>query len=154
MKPLAKVWKAPAIPARKPGWETAFIDIMARHDALPFGYGRSDCLTVPADLCKGMTGVDPMRGSRRYKTETGAAKQLFKLGLTDVESALKSVFPIVAKSNARRGDCGVLEQVVDGRPQLVTMIVIQCHMAKGKGQDGAIFVPVDQLKSTFAIGAL
>lgn len=59
-------------PARLPGWETAFVRVMESHMALPFAWGVSDCLIVPADLCQVMTGVDPMKGLRRYRSEMGA----------------------------------------------------------------------------------
>ena len=53
---------------------------------------------------------------------------------------------------ARRGDCGVLEQMVDGRPQQAAVIVMGA-IAVGKGPDGPMHVPLGRLRATFEIGA-
>lgn len=147
-----KAWKAPAIPARRAGWERAYVEVMERHMAEPFAWGVSDCLIVPSDLCLAMTGVDPMKRMRRYSTETGAMKLLLKAGCADVEAALALVFPSVPIAFARRGDCGVFEQTFEGKPWLSAFIVMG-DRAVGKGPDGAVAVPSHKLKSTFAIGA-
>jgi hypothetical protein len=146
-----KPWTPPAIPPRRPGWERAYVEILERHMALPFSW-RQHCLTVPADLCLGMTGVDPMRGLRRCSTEAGAMKLLFKLGFSDVEGALAAVFPPVPLLMARRGDCGVFDHLVDGKRALATVIIMG-DRAVGKGPGGQVSVPTHRLKSAFAIGA-
>lgn len=146
-------WTPPTIPPRRPGWERAFVSVMESQMTLPFGWTpEAHCLGAPGLLCAGMTGVDPMRAIRRYSTEAGAWKQLFKLGFSDVEEALEAVFPEIALPRARRGDCGVLEQVVDGKPWLVTFVVMG-DRALGRSPSGAVFVPTAALKRCFAIGA-
>lgn len=100
-----------------------------------------------------MCGRNPLPMKlRRYRTELGALKLMTRLGLDDVEAALARVFPPIPKLRARRGDCGVLDQTIDGKPQLACLIVTG-PMAVGKGPAGPIHVPVTRLKSTFAIGA-
>lgn len=147
-------WTPPIIPARLPGWERAYVEVMERQAAMPFGWTPdAHCLGAPAELAIGMTGVDPMAGIRRYSTEAGAMKLLFKLGFSDVEQALAAVFPDVSPLLARRGDCGVLEQAVDGRPWLTTFVIMGA-LARGKGPDGLVHVPTARLKRCFAIGAL
>ena len=147
-------WTVPTIPARRPGWERAYVEVMERQAQLPFGWTpEAHCLGTPAELCLAMTGVDPMRGLRGYSTEAGAMKALFKLGFSDVEQALQAVFPTITNLRARRGECGVLEQVVDGRPWLASFVVMG-EMARGKGPDGLVHVPTARLKRCFAIGAL
>ncbi|HTN63522.1 MAG TPA: hypothetical protein VL147_18535, partial [Devosia sp.] len=111
------------------------------------------CLIVPADLCRAMTGTDPMRGLRRYGTEAGAMKVLLRLGFRSVEDALAVVFAPIDPLRARRGDCGVLAQMQDGRPWLSTLIVMG-DRAVGKGPRGPMIVATSSLKRTFAIGAL
>ena len=118
----------------------------------PFAWGVSDCLIVPADLCLAMTGVDPMKRMRRYSSEVGAMKLLLKTGCADVEAALALAFRPVPPAYARRGDCGVFEQTFDGKPWLTTFVIMG-DRAVAKGPDGAMFVPIHKLKSTFAIGA-
>lgn len=145
-------WSPPIIPARRHDWEPHFVAIMERHRAMPFVWGKSDCLIVPADLARAMTGVDPMRSLRAYRTEAGAARLLARLGFADVEEALKAVFPRIPKAWARRGDAGVIEQVVDGRRQLATLIVVGT-LAIGKAADGGhVAVPRSALRATYAIG--
>jgi hypothetical protein len=146
------LWKAPAIPARRAGWERAYVEVMERHMSAPFAWGVSDCLIVPADLCLAMTGVDPMKRMRRYSSEVGAMKLLLKTGCADVEAALALAFRPVPPAYARRGDCGVFEQTFDGKPWLTTFVIMG-DRAVAKGPDGAMFVPIHKLKSTFAIGA-
>lgn len=140
--------------ARLPGWESAFVAEMEAVDALPFGYGRDqiDCLRRVARIAMAVTGVDPMQGHRNYASETGAFKQLSKAGFRSIEDALRSVFCEIPHARAMRGDCGVLEQLVDGVPQLTAFVVIQNHMASAKGPGGNSYVSVDQLKSVFAVG--
>ena len=140
---------------RLPGWEKGFVEALAEADALPFGYGKPeiDCLRRVAMISMPIIGVDPMKGMRSYTTETGAFKRLSKAGFSSIEQALGSVFAEIPKIRAMRGDCGVLEQMVDGRVQLTGFVVIQNHMASAKGPEGLSFVSVDRLKTVFAIGA-
>src|SRR5690606_17430549 len=87
-------WVPPKIPARITGWERAYVSALEQQMALPFGWSpEAHCLGAPAALCMAMTGVDPMKGLRRYSSEAGAWRQLFKLGFKDVEEALAAVFP-------------------------------------------------------------
>ncbi len=147
------IWTPKNIPARKPGWERSFVAIMARHVATPFAWTPdAHCLAAPAELCLAMTGVDPMRGFRRYRTETGALRAMKAAGFGTVEDALAATFLEIPKLLARRGDCGVLAQEVDSRPWLTSFVVMGA-MAVGKTERGPVYVPVEALKRTFAIGA-
>lgn len=138
---------------RKPGWERAYVEVMTRHASLPFGWlPDQHCLGAPAELCIGMTGVDPMRGMRGYRTEVGAMKVLLKAGFRTVEDALAATFPAIETAYARRGDCGVLEQSIEGQPWLAAMVVMG-DRAIGKGPRGTVVVPTARLKRCFAIGA-
>jgi|GEM_PF-1689221 len=143
----------PNIPARKPGWERSFVAIMARHVATPFAWTpEAHCLAAPAELCLAMTGVDPMKGFRRHRSEAGALLAMRRAGFETVEDALAAVFPEIPKLLARRGDCGVLAQDVEGRPWLTSFVVMGA-MAVGKSARGPIYVPTATLKRAFAIGA-
>jgi hypothetical protein len=147
-------WTPPQIPKRRPGWERAFVEEMNRHLAVRFRWGVSDCLTVAADLCEAMTGVDPfpegLRGS--YSTAEAAARELARQGFEDVSKALGSVFTAIPRARARRGDCGTLTSLLDGRPVVSTFIVLGTGMAIGRQQNGGALVAVQQLEATFAIG--
>lgn len=148
------MFRLPNIPARKPGWERSYVEVMERHAMLPFDWTSSaHCLAAPAALCLAMTGVDPMKGFRGYSTEVGALKALRRAGFQTVEDALAATFPDISHLRARRGDCGVLEQTVNGRPWF-TSFVVMGELARGKGPDGPVHVPVARLKCCFAIGAI
>jgi len=150
--PTLPTWKTPLV--RRQGWENAFVETVEGHMAQPFAWGVSDCLIVPADLCASMCGRNPLPARlRRYRTERGAMKLMLALGFHDVEQALSSTLPPVPALLARRGDCGVLEQIVDGKPWLSTLIVLGDGSAIGKGPSGPMRVPVHRLKTTFAIGS-
>lgn len=146
-------WTPPTIPTRKSGWDAAFIETIQHHVAAPFAYGASDCLLMAGDVCRAMTGVDPMRGLRHYRTEVGALRLLARLGFGDVEDALAAVFPRLAgAAQAMRGDAGVVVRLVDGQPVKSTVIVLD-HRAFGKHALGPLTVPTLTLSAVFAIGA-
>lgn len=146
-------WTPPVIPARKPGWDSAFVEAIQHHVGAPFAYGASDCLLLAGDVCKAMTGVDPMRGLRQYRTEAGAYRLLARLGFGDVEDALAAVFPrLPGAAQAMRGDAGIVVRQVDGRPVKSTVIVLD-HRAFGKHELGPLTVPTLTLSAVFAIGA-
>lgn len=149
-------WSPPVVPARLPGWETAYARVLESHLANAFAWGTSDCLILPADLCLAMTGVEVFPAElRRYDSEIGALKLLSKLGLGGVEDALRRAFPPVPVARARRGDCGVRTVTIDGRATASAFVVLGNGMAVGKAEGrGKVIVPVFELTSAFAIGAL
>ncbi len=145
------MWKPPAIPARLPGWEHVYAEMLEQQAKTPFAWGSADCLTRVADLCKAMTGVSPMPMSlRRYRTAAGAQRALQKLGFDDVAAALAAVFPEVPRAMARRGDCGVAEVRVAGEMILATFIVMGPN-AIGTNARGPVVIPTLSLKRTFRI---
>lgn len=79
-----------------------------RHSALPFEYGKSDCLTFAVDVARAISGVDAMKGRRGYKNQQGAMRALKRSGFSDVGDALASKFEEVPPSLAGRGDLGVI----------------------------------------------
>lgn len=151
---MAAVWTPKPVGRRLPGWERAGIAVLQGHIAQPIAWGLSDCLSVPADLCKAMCGVTILPAHlRRYRTELGAYRLLRKLGFADIEEALNAAFPSVPLAMARRFDAGVVERLVDGKPVLATVIVSDRGQAVGRDQAGPVLVPVLSLRATFAIGA-
>lgn len=150
--PSLPTWTTPA--ERQPGWERGYAETLQRHLDQPFVWGVSDCLILPADLCEAMCGRNPFPAKlRRYRTELGAGKLMRQLGFETVEDALAQVFPPIPKLHARRGDAGVLEQMVDGKAQLATMIVLGDGSAVGKGPRGLVRIALARLRSTYAIGS-
>lgn len=142
----------PAIPARKPGWEHAYAIVLQKLTDTPFKWGEADCLTRVADLCRALTGVNPLPARyRRYTTAIGAARQLVRMGFADIDAALSAGFPEVAKAKARRGDCGIANVRIAGQVVEATFIVMGAQ-AVASNERGAVVIQTMQLKKTFAIG--
>lgn len=150
------IWTPKPVGPRLPGWEKKALDVLDRHMAQPLAWGVSDCLSVPADLCVVMTGVNILpRHLRRYRTEAGALRLLAKAGFSDVEEALNAAFPrIEGVAMARRFDAGVIERKdIAGRPVLATVIITNGAQAVGRDACGPVLVSQLSLRSAFAIGA-
>lgn len=145
-------WTAPVIPARKPGWEHAYAEKLQALVDMPFSWGKGDCIARVLDLCEAMTGVNPLPVSqRRYSTAAGAAKVMKRLGFESVGHALGAVFSEVAKSKARRGDCGVADVRIAGEIVEAAFIVMGAQ-AVASNERGPVVIQTLQLKKTFAIG--
>jgi len=145
-------WTAPSIPARKVGWERAYVEALQKYADSPFVWGASDCLMGPADLCEAMTGVNPFPIEfRRYRTASGSFRVLKSMGMADVEEAIAAVMPRIPVAHARRGDVGVGEFMVRGRMVLATYVVMG-STALGKNDDGNVVVPTLRLRSAFKVG--
>lgn len=140
-------------PPRHAGWEMAFVDAVAAHQAAPFGFGTSDCLTLVADVDLAMTGHDPLAGRRgSYDSAAGAAALLAEMGFADVGAALAATYPEVAPAEARRGDAGV----VDSDGTLAAVVVMGDRvMGKAPGTSngaGVTFWPRSALLRAFRVG--
>lgn len=153
---MTALWTPKPIGPRLPGWEKKALAELGRHMAQPLTWGVSDCISVPADLCLAMTGVNILPAHlRRYRTEAGAMRLLKRAGFADVEEALNAAFPrIEGVAMARRFDAGVVErQDSSGRPVLATVIIFHAGQAIGRDALGKVLVPQLTLRSAFAIGA-
>ncbi|MBI1246168.1 MAG: hypothetical protein GC202_14295 [Alphaproteobacteria bacterium] len=117
----------------------------------PFAWGSSDCLSLAADMVEALTGVDPMKGLRRYRSAAGAARVLSGLGFSDLEAAIAAVLPAQSLTLARRGDIGVLAQD-GGNGRLISTVLVAGEMAFGRTPAGRIAVPVLNLKSAYRVG--
>lgn len=147
-------------PARHSGWEVAFVETVARHQAEAFAWGKSDCLTRIADLALAMTGVDPMADIRgNYDSATTSAGVLKDLGFDDIEAALAAHFELVAPSMARRGDCGIVV-TESGKREVKAGVIVMGDMLLGcalpampeTDASGAIWLPRERLVTAFRIG--
>ncbi len=146
------MWSPVEIPSRKPGWEHAYAELLQRQAETVFAWGKADCLTRVADLCESITGANPLpKSMRRYRTAAGAARVMARLGFADVGEALAATFPETARAKARRGDCGVAEVHIGGKPVLSTFIIIGTS-AVGSNERGPVVIPTMSLKRTFRIG--
>ncbi|MCP4307794.1 MAG: hypothetical protein GY788_23555 [bacterium] len=117
------------------GWASRLSRVIERHNDLPFQYGTSDCYLLAADAVEAVTGERIFADSRRYKTETGAAKLIRRKGFETIADAFDSLFEEIPPAWAGRGDIGVVDQdgdicggvftqlgfVARGKEQLLTL---------------------------------
>ncbi|WP_245482597.1 hypothetical protein [Mesorhizobium sp. M7A.F.Ca.ET.027.03.2.1] len=133
---------------RLPDWDRRLARLVNHHKSMPGVWGVSDCLLTVADAIEAMTGTDPAADIRgRYKSEAGAARILRKRGFDDVEMALASLFPMVGRLMAQRGDVGVV-----GRNGMLCAGFITDLGFAVKTEAGLSFVSQMTIKSAFKVG--
>lgn len=140
------------LPSRLKGWEARLADAIGGHAAIPFAWGRADCLCLVGDVALALTGEDPMAQYRgRYRTALGAKRLLRGQGYHDIAAALAGQFEEIAPALARRGDCGLV-----GDDDLATVIVTGAEvMGKSGANVGGVGLAVlsrDRLVRAFRIG--
>lgn len=138
--------------ARRAGWEVAFADLMAEKQSHVFAYGEDDCATLHADVCRALTGIDPMNGLRgAYVSKTAAARLMKKRGFASHEAALDAHFERCAPAMARRGDIGLVE-TESGLGGVVVMGAMVWGWAEPKAGAGGRFVDRAQLVRAWRVG--
>lgn len=92
--------------ARVFDWTARLYAVIAKHDALPFAWGKADCFNFAMDAVEAMRGQpDPYADQRRrYKTEAGAARQLRRLEAADAGDLLLREFEEIPAAMAAPGD--------------------------------------------------
>lgn len=86
-------------------WQSDLMAFVESRESEPFVWGKQDCALFAADAVQVMTGIDfaaEFRG--KYKTETGARKQLAKLAGGGLEQALDAKLERVENAFVQRGD--------------------------------------------------
>lgn len=124
---------------------TAFIN---QRNCEPFKWGKNDCCLFVADWVLFATGHDAAADFRgKYRTESGAFKQLFKRGLNDVESVFKDrLNPAIALSYARRGDIALVDFKGDFVGGIVTVNAVLCV-----GENGLVTLPMSAVKAVYPL---
>ncbi len=114
----------------------------------PFKWGKNDCCLLVADWVLFATGndvADDFRG--KYRTKSGAFKQLFKRGLNDVESVFKDRLNLAIPINyARRGDLALVEFKDEYVGGIVTVNAVVCV-----GENGLVTLPMDTVKAVYPL---
>jgi hypothetical protein len=132
---------------RREDWPERLIETIERHAALPFGWGISDCFTLPMDCVLAMTDADPWAEVRdTYATERGAAKQLRQRGFETLADAFASKFEEIPPSLAGRGDIGVVDS-----PDGLAGVVFVDTGAIGKAESGVRRVPRSLVLRAFKV---
>src|SRR5690554_354752 len=91
-------------------WPERLAAFVETRRARVFSWGSQDCALFAADAVLEMTGVDPAKGLRGYKSARGAANRIKKAGGM---RALASNLPQKHPGLAQRGDVVLVE--LDGR---------------------------------------
>lgn len=131
------------------GWESALRAVVARHRALPFGWGTSDCFVFPMDCVEAVTGRDPWAAVRGYASEQAAARLLVAHGLRDVADAFAAVLPEIHPAEAGRGDLAVVAAAGSGE---IGGAVCLGPVVAAKGRDGLSFLPRTAMVRAFRVG--
>ena len=95
---------------RHPDWEERLNAVVAKHQAVPGEWGKSDCWTLTMDAIRAVRGKGVLTKLAKYKSEAAGYRVFAKAGFKTVEEALASVLEPVPVLMAQRGDVGVIER--------------------------------------------
>lgn len=100
---------------RHPDWEERLNDVLAKHQAMPGEWGKSDCWIMAMDAIEAVSGERIYPKLQTYSTEAEGYKVFRKAGykLTVEEALADALGEPIAPVLAHRGDVGVIER--DGR---------------------------------------
>ena len=104
---------------RKTEWPEILIAEIEAARERPFSFGRHDCCIFAANIVRAMTGVDLMKGLRRYRSAASAARIMRRAGHERLVAMITSVMrehgcTSVRPSLARRGDVVMAKVSIDG----------------------------------------
>jgi hypothetical protein len=129
-------------------WPDRLADVIARHDALPFDYGISDCGKLLADVIEALTGELPERLRGEYHDAASARARLREQGCDNLAQLLASVLEEIHPAFAGRGDVGIADYpgaIIGGGVVVVGLDLI------GKGYDGTVRLPRAALSRAFRV---
>lgn len=113
---------------------------------MPGAFGVSDCAILPADCILAITGADPFKKFRGYKTEAGGAKRMLKAGFADLPALFTSALSEIPPSLAQRGDVGFASR--DG---VLYGGVFTSFGFASKAQHGVIYEPITAVVRAFKV---
>ncbi|MGU3495939.1 DUF6950 family protein [Xanthobacteraceae bacterium A53D] len=130
---------------RVPDWMAQLTAVVVKHDALPFAWGPSDCLSFPADAAEAITGISLKRPV--YRSERGASRSLRRMGAADPHEAMAKHFEEIPPAFAGTGDlAGVINE--DGRPSGGVLIGAIVYV---KAQHGLARLPRTRIIRAFKV---
>lgn len=97
---------------RHPDWENRLNDVVAKHQAMPGEWGKSDCWIMAMDAIEAVSGERIFANLQTYSTEAEGYKVFRKAGfkLTVEEALAEALGDPFAPVLAHRGDVGVIER--------------------------------------------
>lgn len=133
---------------RHPQWEERLNAFAEKAATQPYAPSRWDCLLMPADAVKAVTGSDHGRGHRgKYRTEAQSSAYLRKLGFDNPAEFLDSLFEQKPIGFAQRGDLVLCKTETGNNPG-----VCMGEFALVAGEDGALRAPRGLWLKAWAIG--
>jgi Domain of unknown function (DUF6950) len=141
------------IDKRCPNWDLKLDAAISAVAARPFQWGAHDCCTFAADIVKAITGRDPMKAMRGYKSEAEARAFLKQKGWPGVYRALYAVLgKSVPVAQAQRGD--VVFAKLEGASFAMQSGAGIClgKVSAFPGDVGLVFVPTHKVSKAWPIG--
>jgi hypothetical protein len=131
---------------RPAAWPEDFAEVIARHAALPFVWGGSDCLIFPLDCVRAISGRDLLGLCGGYATRLAAARRLQALGFETVADAFAKYFPEIHPAMMGRGDIAT----VTGAGVVCGAVCIGAQLA-AKAIGGLSFIPRSLAQRAFRV---
>lgn len=132
--------------ARVVNWESGLTEVVARHAALPFEWGKSDCFILPLEGIVTVIGRDPWPGLHEYDSKAGAARCLLAQGYRSLGDAFAAKFAEVGRLSAGRGDVAIVES--DG---VLCGAIFVGNQLVGKTEQGLKYLPREVAKRCFRV---
>lgn len=129
-------------------WQDRLADVIAKHDALPFEYGVSDCAMLPIDVIEALTGSLPDIMRVTYHDMASARQLGREHGCQNLAEFFALALPEIPVAFAGRGDIGIADYrgaIVGGGVVVVGIDLI------GKGHEGTVRLPRQYLSRAFRV---
>ena len=119
------------------------------HQRNGFFFGTFDCGILFGDVDKAMTGEDPLKGIRGYKTPAGALKKLKAKGYNSVLELVEDKYKEISPGIAGRGDFVYCQ--LDDDP-LRSPAVVMGAVVVSRDENSWQQVPRIDIKRAFKVG--
>ena len=149
---------------RFPDWQTRLRDAIMARRTEKFAWGKFDCCLAACDLVEEMTGVDPAKKLRGYRTAAGAFKKLAqlapevsedkRLGVVAAQIAVELGAPEIPPAYAQRGDMVLIRAETSvGMTDVLGIVDLTGRYAivPTTGQ-GWTLILVDQVRQAWKVG--
>lgn len=129
-------------------WPDRLAAVIAKHDALPFEWGTSDCAKLPIDVVEALTGSLPESFRADYHDSASARTALRERGVNNIAELFAASLTEIPPAFAGRGDIGIADYpgaIIGGGVVVVGLDLI------GKGYDGTVRLPRSALSRAFRV---
>lgn len=131
---------------RLPDWKSRLTAYLAAIGTRPFKPGQHDCALFVAGAVETMTGDDPARGWRGYRSLAEGRRALARRGYADQVALVASLLPEIAPALARAGDVAVVAGE-DGP----AVGIVQGEMVFALRREGLAILPRLQIERAFRL---